>query len=86
MPRTGEWGTADIAYPVLTPAATPNRKILERWSGDGQVEFHAARWEDMPTQYNIVNAFAALDIREYRGASVTKSVGGKDLSDQRILR
>lgn len=85
MPRTGEWGAADIAYPVLTPAATPNRKILERWQGDGQVEFHVTRWEDMPTQYNIVNAFAALSIREYRGASVTKSIGGKDLSDQRIL-
>jgi hypothetical protein len=40
----------------------------------------------MPTQYNIVNAFCALPIKEYRGASVTKAVGGKDLSDQRILR
>ena len=39
----------------------------------------------MPTQYNIVNAFAALPIVEYRNASVTKSVGAKDLSDQRIL-
>ena len=86
MPRTGEWGTADIAYPVLTPAFTPNRKILERWQGEGEISFHPARWEDMPTQYNIVNTFAALDIREYRGASVTKTVGGKDISDQLILR
>jgi hypothetical protein len=40
----------------------------------------------MPTQYNIVNTFCDLEIKEYRGASVTKTVGGKDLSDQRSLR
>ena len=86
MPRTGEWGTADVAYAVMTPAASPNRRILERHVGSGNVQFHPARWEDMPTQYNIVNAFVGLDIREYRGASLTKTVGGKDLSDQRILQ
>lgn len=85
-PRTGEWGTADAAYPVLTPAETPNRRVLERHVGQGALLFHRARWEDMPTQYNIVNAFAELEIREYRGASLTKTVGGKDLSDQRILK
>ncbi len=50
------------------------------------VSFHEARWEDMPTQYQIVNAFAGLEVKEYRGATITRSVGGKDLSDQRILR
>ncbi len=86
MPRTGEWGTADAAYAVLTPAETPNRRVLERRVGAGRLQFHRARWEDLPTQYNIVNAFADLEIREYRGASMIKTVGGKDLSDQRILR
>ena len=86
VPRTGDWGAADVAYAVLTPADTPHRRVLERHIGAGHLLFHRARWEDMPTQYNIVNAFAALDIREYRGASLTKTVGGKDLSDQRILR
>ena len=85
MPRTGEWGTADIAYATLTPSAAPNVVVKERWIGEGGVHFHRARWEDMPTQYNIVNAFEALAILEYRGASVTKTVGAKDLSDQRIL-
>ena len=86
MPRTGEWGLPDAAYACLTPAATPNRVIQKRWTGQGTVAFHPARWEDMPTQYNIVNTFAALKILEYRGASVTQTIGGKDLSDQRILR
>jgi len=86
MPRTGEWGAADMTYATLTPAATPHRVVKERWVGDGSVQFHIARWEDMPTQYNIVNTFYDLEIKEIRGASVTKTVGGKDLSDQRILR
>jgi len=86
MPRTGEWGAADAAYATLTPAATPHRVVKERWVGDGSVQFHKARWEDMPTQYNIVNTFYDLEIKEIRGASVTKTVGSKDLSDQRILR
>lgn len=86
MPRTGEWGCADVAYPVLTPAANSNQRILEQHVGSGRIEFHPARWEDLPTQYNIVNAFADLEILEYRGASLTKTVGGKDISDQRILR
>lgn len=86
MPRTGEWGKADIAYATLTPAATPNRRVLEHYVGEGELVFHPARWHDMPTQYNIVNAFAALEIREYRGASLVKTIGGKDLSDQRILQ
>ena len=86
IPRTGEWGRADAAYAVLTPAETPNRRVLEHRVGAGSLQFHRARWEDMPTQYNIVNAFADLEIREYRGASFIKTVGGKDLSDQRILR
>lgn len=86
MPRTGEWGTADVAYAVLTPASTPNRVVKEHWRGEGTVQFHEARWEDLPTQYNIVNAFHALEIIEWRGASIVKTVGGKDLSDQRILR
>ena len=86
IPKTGEWGSADVAYAVLTPAETPNRVVKEMWKGDGTVEFHKARWEDMPTQYTIVNTFAELEIKEYRGASITKTVGSKDLSDQRILR
>ncbi len=39
----------------------------------------------MPTQYNIVNTFYDLEVIDLCGASVTKTVGGKDLSDQRIL-
>jgi hypothetical protein len=86
IPKTGEWGSADVAYAVLTPAHTPNRVVQERWTGEGNVQFHQAAWEDLPTMFHIVNAFHDLEILEHRGATVVKAVGGKDLSDQRILR
>lgn len=86
IPRTGEWGKADAEYAVLTPAHTPNRRVQGMWRGKGEVQWHCARWEDMPTQYNIVNCLAGLEILEYRGAVVTQTIGGKDLSDQRILK
>jgi len=86
IPRTGEWGTADVAYACLSPVGHSKRVVTERWVGAGRVQFHPARWEDLPTQYNIVNTFHALEIKEYRGASVTKSIGSEDLSAQRILR
>ncbi len=86
IPRTGDWGQADVAYATLTPAGNTLETLVECWTGDGDVQFHAARWEDMPTQYNIVNTLRELEIMEYRATSITSTVGGKDLSDQRILR
>ena len=86
IPRTGQWGEADAAYAVLTPAATPNQVIEERSVGEGTVRFHSATWEQLPTLFHIVNTLGALEIKEYLGASVTKTVGLKDFSDQRILR
>ena len=85
IPRTGEWGKADASYPVLSPSYLPNKVVKEKHLGDGTVVFHKARWEDLPTTYHIVNAFAELEILEYRGATTVRSVGAKDLSDQRIL-
>ena len=86
MPRTGAWGEADAAYVTLTPAAALQRTEQGVWRGEGTVQFHHATWEDLPTQYTIVNAFHQLEIKEYRGATVVQSVGATDLGDQRILR
>lgn len=86
IPRTGEWGKADVAYATLTPAVRPNQVVKEAWRGDGIVAFHPATWEDLPTLFHVVNAFHNLEIKEYRGAMMVRTVGGKDLSDQRILR
>ncbi len=86
IPRTGEWDEADAEYAVLTPSATPNRRVTAQRTGRGRVQFHRAQWRDLPTQYHIVNAFADLEQFDFLGASIVETVGGKDLSDQRILR
>ena len=85
FPRSGEPGRADVQYAVLTPLAVPNRVVKLMSRGRGQVRFHRASWEDMPTQYMIVNALQSLDVVEYRGATIAHSVGGKDISDIQIL-
>lgn len=86
IPRTGEWGTADAEYAVLTPSAAPNRRVTAQRHGRGSVRFHRAEWRDLPTQYHIVNALADLEQIAFLGANIVETVGGKDLSDQRILR
>ena len=86
MPRTGEWGVADAAYVTLSPSGASNQRLEGAWAGEGSVHFHAAQWEDMPTQYRIVNAFHALPVLEARGALMLKAVGGADMYSQRILR
>ena len=71
---------------MLTPAEGSNAQVLEQRSGHGTVNWNRARWEDLPTQYNIVNGIADLEVKEWLGATVTRTVGAKDLSNQRILR
>ncbi|MSP13563.1 MAG: hypothetical protein EXR62_11475 [Chloroflexi bacterium] len=85
IPKTESWGIPEVSYAVLTPSANPNRVVQERWRGTGTVTFHKATWEELPTLVHIVNTLQELEIREYRGATIEKSSGGKDLSDQRIL-
>ena len=85
VPTTGEWGEADAEYAVLSPANPPVSEP-QRWQGEGSVRFHRARWEDLPTQYMIVNGLQELAVKEWRGATITHGVGGRDLIDQRILR
>ncbi|MDE0593458.1 MAG: acetoacetate decarboxylase family protein [Dehalococcoidia bacterium] len=85
MPRTGEWGTADTQYAVITPAEGSHAVVHEDLVGDGKLRWNPARWEDLPTFYQVVNAFADLEVKEFLGGGLTRSTGGKDLSDQHIL-
>ena len=85
MPRTGDWGKSDVEYAVLTPSTGSNVRVIDQWSGKGTIKWNRARWEDMPTQWNIVNGIADLEVKEWLGAKIIHTIGGKDLSDQRIL-
>jgi hypothetical protein len=86
VPRTGEWGKADAAYAVLTPAEDPYRTITGVWTAEGSVEFRQATWDELPTLYHVVNALHGLEMRSFVAASIIETRGAKDLRDQRILR
>lgn len=85
MPRTGAWGQADVRYATCTApdGSAPEIESIER--GIGRFAFRGARWEDMPTQFPIVNALAALPLSDFGPAILMRSSGGGDGSAQRIL-
>tara|TARA_R110000824_G_scaffold7892_6_gene35926 strand:- start:42464 stop:43294 length:831 start_codon:yes stop_codon:yes gene_type:complete len=86
IPKTGDWGSADIEYPTFYPSSCDKGKVTKLLIGDGHFSWNKARWEDLPTLYNIVNTLANLEIIEYLGTSLSYSTGTKDLREQRILR
>ena len=85
MPRTGDWGKADSEYAVLSPETENPSPPEKLFNATGEVNFHKARWEDLPTQHMIVNTLHELEIIEYRGARMENRIGSGDLGDQRIL-
>jgi hypothetical protein len=86
VPSTGERGGSDVAYACHTPSDNPNQRLIRFQRAKGDAVFHQATWEQMPTQFHVVNALAALPVLEWRGATLVETRGGKDLSDQRRLR
>lgn len=76
MPKVGAQGEADAEYMAFIPGANGGpgaNGVTKRLAGKGVFRFLPARWEDMPTQYPIVNVLAELPLREFCGASVTLS-------------
>jgi hypothetical protein len=86
MPRTGEIGAADAAYVTATPAANSLRTVVSHHAGNGSFAFRHCTWEELPTLSHIVNRLAEIPLQGIVSASVTLTRGGKDLSDQRIVR
>lgn len=84
IPATGDAAVPDAAYATLTPLGG-NTRIERARTGTGSVRFLPTSWEQMPTQFHIVNALAALPQLEPRSAYLVESVGARDLSDQRRL-
>jgi Acetoacetate decarboxylase (ADC) len=74
VPRTGPHGAggADIAH-VTTGAAAANGGSADagyrRWEGTGEIAWHRAKFEQLPTTFHVVNGLADLDVVEYRGAA-----------------
>ena len=73
VPRTAALGKADAEYLEYAPHSTVsgNMRLVKKLRGKGSFRFFEARWEDVPFQYPIINALAALPVKEYRGATVS---------------
>ena len=92
MPKVGAQGEADAEYMAFIPGAggPGSTGVTKRLVGKGAFRFMPTRWEDMPLQYPIINALAALPLREFRGASVSFSAAsgsiGASLGGATIVR
>jgi hypothetical protein len=80
IPRTGEWGTADVGYATLTPPAW-NGTLTRRLVGRGEVQFVRPLWEELPTMYHIIEAFCELPQLENRGGYLYEMRGGASGSE-----
>lgn len=84
IPDTGAWGTSAVEHACLSPAGA-KVEVVRIQRGKGRVRFMPTTWEQIPTQYHVISALAALPQLEPREAFVTEVLGGGDLSDQRKL-
>jgi hypothetical protein len=78
IPRTGALGEAaveELGYEasVAQAAGYAVPVPVSQQRGRGSIAFHAARWEDMPLQYPIVNFLAAMPVVEILSASLTRT-------------
>lgn len=87
IPKTGCPGEADAEYAVLTPADWPNMKLdVFKHTQQAALTINPGTWEQLPTLVHIVNTLSDLTLGECTQALMTQTRGGKDLSDQRIVR
>mgnify|MGYP001044086410 CR=1 FL=1 len=87
IPKTGCPGEADVEYATLTPGDWPNVVVDQAMvAKSANCNFRQSTWEELPTLVNIVNTLSELTLGDCVEATLIKSHGAKDLSDQRILR
>ncbi len=95
LPSTFKEGRADISYLTSSNGPGEHREIrtgtepvIEHLGGErgkGSFAFRHARWEDMPTQFHIVNRLADLPLHGFQSARIVRRSGQGDASDQHIF-
>jgi len=76
IPDVGNWGKTLVCEPVVSPSSSGNLEVNR--TGEGEVVFHETLWEDMPTQYHIVEGLRALPQVKNLGAVYQRVRGGTD--------
>ncbi|MCR4671870.1 MAG: acetoacetate decarboxylase family protein [Lachnospiraceae bacterium] len=94
FPHTGDgFSDADVAYVTISPNGKhclpddlPALPTPERSWCSGGITWFRPTWEDMPTQYHVVNGLADLPVKRIIGASVVKLQHYNDVYDQRVVK
>lgn len=83
IPKTGDWGEADVEYVTLSPRDVMRRNMtINRFEvGKGEFLFRKSTWEELPTLYHIVNAFAELENHGFQGAHLVESIGASSIAE-----
>jgi Acetoacetate decarboxylase (ADC) len=63
-------GTADAAVQEEVTTEPPKNRV-----GRGMFRFNAAEWEDMPTQFHVVNTLSALPLLDFTAARLSSLPG-----------
>lgn len=90
IPRSGQWDVADADYLTLSPVPgmsntrDPQPPPTVR-TGTGGIRFNVPQWQDMPSQYHIVQKLAALEQCEQLDAFTMEGTTYLDFYDQKIL-
>ncbi|MHA6732211.1 acetoacetate decarboxylase family protein [Devosia sp. A369] len=88
LPRTGEWGKAEVEQ-VTTGNQRPKPgvgSVLAAATGKPRIQYNLPRWEDMPTQCQIIEGLNSLTRDEIlNGYFVSTKGHNVDLHHQRIV-
>ncbi len=85
VPKIGAWGEAAIEEAVMSPVTNTAGVCEQALAGTGEIAFHPTRWEDMPTQFHVVEGLRALPQLAPRGAEYRRFRGGVDHYHQEAL-
>ena len=77
VPKTGSPGEADAAYATLSPPppGPSATRLVESLRGKGRFDYRPTRWRDFPFCHRVISAIAGLEVREWRGAELTRALG-----------
>lgn len=85
LPAVGDWGAVSVAEVTLTPPARGDA-VLAVETGMARIDWHVPRWEDMPTQSEIVNRLASICVADNGCGEILVTRGGAyEHRDQQVV-
>lgn len=85
IPRTGEWGKADVEYATLFPAPKSPPTVRNMLKGTASYEITRGSFDQLPTLHTIVNGLADIPNQACLGAVYQDIQGVSDLFNARIV-